>query len=202
MSQTLSLLRLSLGAGALVGFQAAPALAQSPSVDPIEFCRGESGDDQERIACLESAIRGLLNSAGPVAAVTPLSDTPSGALADDDETLLAEAEPEVEEPVGIGAEQVRARVERKTEEGKKQRRQRIASEASSTRLVDFASTSAGRLILVLENGQVWAQRAGDNQKVRLREGDTPTIKIRRGAISGYRLEFSSPNVTIIAERLK
>ncbi len=202
MSQTFSLLRLSLGAGALAGFQAAPALAQSPSVDPIEFCREESGDKEERIACLENAIRGLLNSAGPMAAATPLSDNTSGALADSDETLLAEAEPEIEEPVGIGAEQVRARMERKTEEGKKQRRQRIASEASSTRLIDFASTSAGRLILVLENGQVWAQRAGDNQKVRLREGDTPTIKIRRGAISGYRLEFSSPNVTIIAERLK
>ena len=198
MSQTFSLLKLSLGAGAMVGFHAAPALAQSPSVDPIEFCREESGDKEERIACLENAIRGLLNAAGPEAAATPLSDTSK----EGDETLLAEAEPEVEEPVGIGAEQVRARVERKTEEGKKQRRQRIASDVATARLVDFASTPAGRLVLVLDNGQVWAQRAGDNQKVRLRKGDTPEIKIRRGAISGYRLEFSSPNVTIIAERLK
>ncbi len=200
MSNTFSLLKLSLGAGAIAGFQITPALAQSPSSDPIELCREESGDDQKRIACLENAIRGLLNTAGPVAAA-PLEMQPD-AVTDGEETQLAAAEPKVEEPVGIGAEQVRARAERKTDEGKKQRRQRLAGEAETVRLVDFANTAAGRLILVLDNGQIWAQRTGDNQKVRLRKGDTPSIKIRRGAISGYRLEFDSPNVTIVAERLK
>lgn len=201
MSQTLSLLRLSLGAGALVGFQAAHVLAQSPSVDPIELCREESGDDQERIACLENAIRGLLNSARPMAAA-PLSDNPSGASADGDETQLAEAEPEIEEPVGIGAEQVRARVERTTEEGRKKRKERIEEEATTARILDFASNAAGRLIIVLDNGQIWAQRSSDRQRIRLREGETPGVVIRRGALSGYRMHIEDPDLTIVVERLK
>lgn len=170
--------------------------------DAISFCRQSSANDKARIECLEKAIRNMTSvlgaeNANPEALVPPAtnSSVPVVASAEEAPAVLAP-------PKGIGAEQVIAREERDSKDRGKLRKERLDKEAITARLVDFARTSTGRLILVLDNGQVWAQRTGDNQEVRLRDGDTPTVRIRRGMISGYRIEFSSPNTTIVAERLK
>ncbi len=183
------------------------SLAQTDPLQAIEACKTQNANDASRIVCLENALRSL---AQPPPAALPGTASPTAGLPDaaaserkSDEAVVA-SEPAAEIPTiaGIGAEQVRARTERETKEGKNQRKERQSKEAVEAQLIDFARTATGRLILVLDNGQVWAQRGGDQQEVRLREGEKPKLKIRRGAISGYRIEFDSPNVTIVAERLK
>jgi len=169
----------------------------SAQANPIDHCRETSDSKKERIACLEAAITGLMSTGQPVAA----AETP--AVDEEEETRLAEAEQAAADaPAGIGAEQVRAKQENESKEGRKKRKKRIKAETLEATLVDFARTATGRLILVLDNGQVWSQRSSDRQKVRLRDGDTPAVTVRRGVMSGYRMELSKPNVTIVVERLK
>lgn len=217
--------------------------AAQTSADPIAYCRKNTDGQNERIACLEAAIRSLtggeeksaeapedstpaLAEAAPAPAAEPAaeppglgaeqvarrkrSETPASRVAEAEETETSEQAEDAAEasrvaeaaPTGLGAEQVIAKQERETEEGRKKRKARRAKEAVTATLIDFARTSTGRLILVLDNGQVWAQRTSDRQTVRLRDGDKPSVKIRRGALSGYRMELSDPNVTITVERLK
>jgi len=202
MLRALKKRELFISAIAVAGILEMATASAYAQTNPIDFCRNSSASDKARIECLEEAIRGLM----PIAAaentesVPPASPTtgiqaPVVASSEDSPAAVAPAK-------GIGAEQVIARQERASKDRGKLRKERLDKEAITARLVDFARTSTGRLVLVLDNGQVWAQRAGDNQEVRLRDGDTPTVRIRRGMISGYRIEFSSPNTTIVAERLK
>ncbi len=186
-------LKIALGMAAC-----AAALSVSTSTlaqtNPIDHCRESSDGKKERIACLEAAITGLMSAGQPVATV---------ANNEGEQTRLAEAEQATAgAPTGIGSEQVLAKQDRQTKEGRSKRKKRIKAETVTATLVDFARTKTGRLILVLDNGQVWSQRLSDEQKVRLREGDTPEVTVRRGAFSGYRMEISKPNRTIIVERLK
>ncbi len=176
----------------------AAALSVSTNVlaqaDPIEHCRETADNKKERIACLEAVITGLISPGQPVAAVVVEAE---------EQPRLAETEPAAEDmPAGLGSEQARANQESKSKEGRRAHKKRVKAEAVNATLVDFARTKTGRLILVLDNGQVWSQRSSDRQKVRLRDGDTPEVTVRRGTFSGYRMELSKPNVTIVVERLK
>ena len=183
------------------------ALAQQRAEDLIAACRAQADGKNDRIACLENALRSL---DGVDVATTDAAPPPPVALASEEdapEPVVAAVspvapQPQTAAPTGIGAEQVIAREERSSEEGRKKRKARSKAEMTEAKMIDFARTASGRLVIVLDNGQVWAQRAGDQQEVRLREGDQTTVKIRRGAISGYRIEFERPNVTIVAERLQ
>lgn len=187
--------------------------AAAQTTDPISACKTSSPTDAARIECLENALRRFLPTApqanaAPAPSAAPVdaksaAPTAPAAVAPAAPVAAAEGVPVNAAPVsGLGAEQVIAKQERQAEDRGKRRKERLEKEAVKAQLVDFARTSTGRLILVLDNGQVWAQRAGDHQEVRLRKGDTPSVLIRRGTISGYRIEFSDPDVTIIAERLK
>jgi hypothetical protein len=195
---------LYAGAGVAAILLTAPANAQSGN--PIDYCRQNSNGKSERIACLEAAITALMSQT-TVAAAPPAPQDSEMAAAPAVPAPVQVAESDAGEaahdiPAGLGAEQVVARQERETKEGRENRKTRIKAEAFEARIVDFARTAAGRLIIVLDNGQVWAQRLGDSQDVRLRDGDKPDVTIRRGALSGYRMELSDPNVTIVVERLK
>ncbi len=196
--------------GGLGGALPLSASAHFQPTDPISYCREQSSGKSERIECLENAITQLIagekatrQAAGKDAGSGDASQARSAsseATAGAKETLTtAEAEAA---PSGLGAEQVIARQERETKEGREERRERIRQSAAESRIVDFAHTATGRLIIVLENGQVWAQRSSDSAKVRLREGERPDVKVRRGALSGYRMEISDPNITITVERLR
>lgn len=195
----------SLSAALIFGaFAPTGAFAEPSAEDIIAACRNDSATDKERFDCLENAIRALggVTVASEQEAPPPIApDAPPATAA------VAQPAPPAEIAVapaatGIGAEQVVARREKSSKEGRKQRKERESAETIVARMIDFAYTPTGRLVIVLDNGQVWAQRAGDRQDVRLREGDQTDVKIRRGALSGYRLEFSEPDVTIIAERLQ
>lgn len=187
--------------------------AAAQTTDPISACKSSSPTDAARIECLENALRRFLPtapqanaapapSAAPVDAKSAAPAAPA-AVAPAAPVAAAESVPVNAAPVsGLGAEQVARKIEKESPDARKQRRDRERDETISTKIVDFARTKTGRLILVLDNGQVWAQRGNDSTDVRLRDGDSPDVVVRRGAFSGYRMEISKPNVTIVVERLR
>lgn len=179
--------------------------AAAQNVNPVDYCRENSGGKSERIACLEAAIMTLMSqqtaSAPAPEAPETAAPAPVAELQAEPEEPLALAEAE-ETPSGLGAEQVNAKRERESKKAREKKKEKEKAEAVAARIIDFARSASGRLILVLDNGQVWAQRSSDNTNVRLREGETPEVRIRRGAISGYRMEISDPDRTIIVERLQ
>jgi len=199
--------------------------AHAQDNNPIKTCQAESANESEEITCLRNVVRALLNSPaqraetalvppGPLASPEPqapvAADTPT-VTADTsrkpEETVAAPARKDaptspVAAPTGIGAEQVVAKQEKQERKTKAGRKKQVKKNQESSYVLDFAYTSSGQLILVLGNGQVWAQRKGDNQDVRLTDQEKTPVIIRRGAISGYRIDFTDKRRTIIAERLK
>ena len=177
--------------------------------DPIEVCKATSSDTAAEVECLRGVIRDLLDldaavpdsaDAGlsadspthpaPEEAASPPAAIPAAPVATD--AVAGEAPAE---PTGIGAEQVAAKQDRKSDSKRKDKE-------VDALVVDFAYTSLGKLVLVLDNGQVWAQRGGDTREVRLREGEHTPVVIKRGMLSGYRIQFTEKRRTISAERLR
>jgi len=72
------------------------------------------------------------------------------------------------------------------------------SEFSAT-VADITRRPRGELIVLLDNGQIWAQKHQDN-RFRLAVGEQVTIS--EGLISGYRLTAGDRNNSIQVERLK
>ncbi len=182
------------------------AHAQPPS-DPIAACRAEA-TDAARIACLEREVQALRALRDGSTAPLGLSEPVAGPRAPN-LTVLAPgpaspnqgavgvpAIPPVAAPQ-LGDEQVQQRQERR--KPKKERKVEQVRQLDA-RAIDFAYTAGQRLLLVLENGQVWIQLGGDVAKPILRHGEIYEVTIRRGAISGYRLNIA--DVTIAVERLK
>ena len=185
---------------ALIGVDA-PANAQT---DPISHCRENTDGKSERIACLEAAILGLMG--GPSQALSQADDQP-GADGQTDaapptqfaETGAARAAPD--EPSGLGAEQV---VKREVERGERDNAiaEQRRSERVTSKIIDFARTDAGFLLIFLENGQIWRQRKSDSAVLRLRKSKDYEAEIRRGVISGYRMRIPAAHQTIVVERIK
>ncbi len=204
----------SVGALVMSWALAAPVHAQAPApaADPIAACRSEA-TDAARIACLEREVQALraerkgdavpLGLGEPGASTTlarpatpgttRLPPNPDGAtqgpVRSPDLTPVA--------PPQLGDEQVVQREERR--KPKKQRKVEQTRRLEA-RVVDYAYTASERLLLVLDNGQVWIQLTGDVAKPTLRAGGAYRVTIKRGALSGYRLTIA--DVTIVVERLK
>lgn len=183
------------------------AHGQQPPSDPIAACRAEP-NDAARIACLEREVQALraardasaapLGLADPVAGprATTLAPLPPGAAGNGQSAVNVPAIAPIAPPQ-LGDEQVTQRQERR--KPKKERKIEQVRRLD-TRAVDFAYTASQRLLLVLENGQVWIQLGGDVAKPILRRNESYEVSIRRGAISGYRMNIA--DVTIAVERLK
>ena len=153
----------------------------------IMKCRTSAVSQAAQITCLEKTLRDI----GPAEPTTPDWAGTKSVLPIDD----AAGERSVG-TAGLGAEQVPLYGE------DAQRAKEIRSITETSRVVDFAYTQSGRLIIVLSNGQVWKQRSGDLQTVKLKEGDTPNVLVRKGALSGYRMNFVDLNKTLIVSRLQ
>ena len=165
---------------------AAPAIAIDNVEAAIVNCRAKTNTQAEQVTCLETALRKMVPSTGepdwggtqslPGNSEQAINTTPST------------------EARGIGAEQIPLN--------------RDEAAAARTRLneqsvvADFAYNQSNRLILVLANGQVWKQRSGDLNNVRIKKGDRPTVIVRPGAVSGYRMEFPEYGQTIVVSRLQ
>lgn len=188
---------------------AGTVMADVTASDLIDYCQEHSTTPAQRIACLENALhiaipagqRASSGQARPRAsqrqeapAQNTGEDGASTANSDSGGSNDYYASPSL--PHGIGAEQVPL-------EGKARqqaRREYMTSDEST--VVDFALNARGKLVLVLNNGQVWKQRGGDVKKVKLSEGETPRVRIKRGAISGYRMDFIDKDRTITVSRVK
>lgn len=148
----------------------------------VETCRTETSD-AARIACLERAIYRL--TADPAPQEEPVS--PSAAVT---------AEPPA--VTGIGAEQVESRIERENPAP----REEADAAAERANVIGFARNVRGKLILVLDNGQVWAQRESDDEDVVLVVGEVYPVEIGEGFMSGYRMRFLDQRRILRVERLR
>lgn len=172
--------RMLLGSVLLLGLAGAAAAQEGAGeADSIvAACRAEP-NEAARIACLELAIYRLAGggAAGPSAA--------------------APAAPAV---TGIGAEQVEDRL---ADQGAAapERAEPTVSSAEGT-VVAFARDPRGQLVLVLADGQIWAQRDSDRGDVSLVEGRAYPVEIEEGFLSGYRMKFPDQQRVLKVERLR
>lgn len=166
--------------------------AEAPAPDPIEACRLSASSAEEEIECLRDSIRSRRQEVQvPAPSIAPEKIVPDTIVPTVPETPSA--------PTGLGAEQV---ISRQVREGKVVDVPTLKDTENSFLVVDFARTERDQLVLVLDNGQVWVQRMGDAQTVSLQPGEPVSIRILRGALSGYRIWFEEARRTIIAERIK
>lgn len=186
--------------------------SQASALDEVERaiikCRTDASSPANQVVCLEKALRSMSVSEGDgnwAGSATPSvqSNSINAPLVKAPLTkapltkaplATAPAKVAVIQPRGIGAEQVKAAQNKGLKSSA-----RINVEAI---VADFAYNQSNSLVLVLKNGQVWKQRAGDLNSVRLKKGETPRVIIRPGALSGYRMEFPIQKQTITVSRLQ
>jgi Zn-dependent M28 family amino/carboxypeptidase len=100
------------------------------------------------------------------------------------------------QPVGIGAEQVIAR-NRTAEEINDS-----LQAAFGLRVAAYEAGPYGKLIITLENGQVWRQIKGDTQQIKVDLDRNQTVDITESPISGYKLRLNEMRRIIRVERVK
>lgn len=174
---------------AFLGAFSAAVATESPE-RAIAVCR-EAGDQSARIACLEAALRGEVPDSR-LAPGAPADDDPSGS-ADGSESSI---EPGEEDPVDIGRTQVEAR--------NLTREQRLAQleSAQDLRVAGYSEAPYRRIVVHLENGQVWRQITGDNQRFRVSLERNQTVDISESSLGGYQLRFNQLRRTIRVERIE
>ncbi len=178
----------------------------------------------ERILCLENALREEAGEAAEPAVTEEQAQAAEAAVA---ELPAQEPEPVIEsqtqtaaasesapaEPVSeaasavdvtpqaadaadIGAEQVEART--------MSREERIAAleSASGLRVASYRMVPYERLVVELENGQVWRQIKGDVQRIRVDLERNQTVDISESRLGGYELRLNQIRRTIRVQRIK
>lgn len=159
----------------------------------IDHCRNTS-TDADRIACLEAALLGKEIEVAPTEATRSQIDPTS------QEVPLAGVDVSVEsreaEVVGIGADQVIARNQTQQE------RLDNLEEARGMSVASYGTVPVGRLLVRLENGQVWRQIKGDTQQVRVDLERNQTVDIEESSLGGYKLRLNEMRRTIRVERVK
>lgn len=96
----------------------------------------------------------------------------------------------------IGVEQVRAR--NMTQE------EIIANLriAKGIQVAAYAEVPYRRLLVTLDNGQVWRQIKGDTQRIRVDLGRNQTVDITETSLGGYALRLNEMRRTIRVERIR
>ncbi len=157
----------------LIVFCAGIAFAQQAVID---HCR-ETSSDADRITCLEAALLGreMLIDTSTRTQVEPV---PNAA------------------PVGIGAEQVIARDQTREDMIEQ------LEEARGLLVARYDQVPYERLVVTLENGQVWRQIKGDTQSIRVDLKRNQTVDITESSISGYKLRLNEMRRTVRVERVK
>jgi hypothetical protein len=205
-----NVIRARTAIAALAACGAAAASASAQDGPTVERCRSEL-TDAARFACLEAAVnayeRGPEAAApsptpAPGATIAPLAPAPtSAATAPSGAATAAVAAPAPspvvasDEPTGIGAEQVVARRggDRDDEE---------REPPTEARIVAHSIHGYAQLEVTLDNGQVWRQLQGDNERIRLRGDDPIAVSIRESQFGGYRMQLADPRREIQVERIR
>jgi hypothetical protein len=107
----------------------------------------------------------------------------------------APAEPAAE-PEGLGAEQVIVR--NQSRDGGR----RVLEEVRGLRVSGYDKVPFERLVVKLENGQVWRQIKGDTQQIRVDLRRNQTVDISEASMSGYKMRLNEIRRTIRVERIR
>jgi len=179
------------------------AAAQTP-MNPIDYCRENSDGKSERIACLEAAVTGLMSGMAPTAeAMAEATGEEKPARKAEAQRPPADAssvDEVAEAPTGLGADQVERRM--RSEMPREERAEADEADEVHATIVDYATTPLGKVLIFLDNGQLWRQRDSDRTKIRMSTKKKYTVRISEGAFSGYRVYVKELNRTFVAERLK
>ena len=74
--------------------------------------------------------------------------------------------------------------------------------AFGLRVAAYEAGPYGKLIITLENGQVWRQIKGDTQQIKVDLDRNQTVDITESPISGYKLRLNEMRRIIRVERVK
>lgn len=72
----------------------------------------------------------------------------------------------------------------------------------AAKVTDYAYNPLGRVVIFLENGQVWQQLEGDTDRVHFKKGEVNTVVISRGMLGSYNLRVNDTGLAIKVRRLK
>jgi len=100
------------------------------------------------------------------------------------------------EPAGIGAEQVIAKTQTREE-----LRENLKA-AGGLQVASYDQVPYERLLVILENGQVWRQIKGDTQKIRVDLKRNQTVDITESSLGGYKLQLNEMRRTVRVERVQ
>lgn len=169
---------------------AAGTAPASEAEDAIAGCAriASTGD---RILCLEAALRRL----APDAAANAGIDGEAAAAV----PSAAEAAEAVDDSTTIGAAQVEANARRSLS---REEALALLESASNLPVAGYRTVPYERLVVELENGQVWRQIKGDTQRIRVDLGRNQTVDISESSLGGYQLRLNEIRRTIRVERIR
>jgi cytoskeletal protein RodZ len=136
-------------------------------------------------------------SMSPAATETAAAPEAMSAESASEKTDAAVAPQTAAVATGIGAEQVEAR-----QSSRKESAAELASEAG-LRVASYKVVPYERLVVELENGQVWLQIKGDTQRFRVSLERNQTVDISESRFGGgYQLRLNEMRRTIKVQRIK
>ena len=168
----------------------------------VDNCR-QSLSDTDRIACLEAALlsreaeTATIGDTDPVTnEQVPASDPSPAPLEGSVAQPVSQIDTVSTEVTDIGAEQVAAK--HRTQE------EFVANleSARGLRVASYDTVLFQRLLVRLENGQVWRQIKGDTQTVNVDLRRNQTVDITESSLGGYRLRLNEIRRTIRVQRIK
>jgi len=149
------------------------ANAADRTTDALLACSNEA-DDAQRLRCFDAVVANLRKAPAPQAA-----------------TAAAAAAPASAPPPGASAPTAEQRFGARGDISPDKHEQ--IDELSGT-VTALGTKPHGELVITLDNGQVWAEKAGS--KIKLKTGDT--VKIERGALGSYTLIAPNGRSTKVA----
>lgn len=167
---------------------ATPCLAQS--VQPFVECAGKVSD-AERLACYDRAVESLSGEARRIAAQRKVASDQAAAVA---AAAAAKAAADAA---------VKAQADAKDSFGREgikmfgQRGEAEVGEVTAT-VTEVLRDSVGKVVVVMDNGQIWRQV--DGFTLPLRAGASVTVK--RGAMGSYRMRLDGTSRLIQVIRMR
>jgi hypothetical protein len=152
----------------------------------IDHCR-KTSSDADRIACLEAAILGREYQA-PSPVEPDEEAVPDNPVPDEPVVPV--------EPTGIGADQVIVRNQTQVE------RRASLEVVRGLQVASYDKVPYEKLLVRLENGQVWRQIRGDTQVIRVNLKRNQTVDIEESSLGGYKLRLNEMRRTVRVERVK
>jgi hypothetical protein len=152
------------------------ALAQALPAS-VRACASER-DDARRLSCYDREIARLAQDSGAVAAPSATAEVTTAAAA---ATTAASAAPK---PTAAPDEKFGYRGDIARKELDEQAATTEGVDRLEATITEVSSRAHGELVVTLDNGQVWVQKAPDS-KIRLKAGDQVTIK--KASLGSYML---------------